>query len=410
MIRKIITAGIICVLGGFEQEGTSAQSLKNEQVMEEKILFQQVLTTPQKLFSLKYGAGQDEIGLHIPEEPPDEYGCIVDIAVGIDGCIYIADFENGRIKKFDKTGRLLFLTEGRKKINQIVVNSKGKIYGVSNNKVVIYDKTGKELLDEERKVEELLLREIKKNINTKDIDKIKAGGNEAGRFWIQRIVCDLEDNIFITVINTDNNTEFLFKLDDELKFVKMFQRKMITEGMVYPYKCRYLYQFRYIPVESQKGEYRVHLVDGSINRFFLYALEHIEITIYNEENEICKTLTYPIKRFNDIEKNFLPFISDDVIADVRGHFFVERTMKDLYHKRLGPGKIGFDCYKIGPYGIVEYDENLNFIGLRIIVYNFGGSNPWKVDPQGNIYYLDFKSDHVDVMMAPAPKKGAKRNK
>jgi|GEM_PF-5385776 len=55
---------------------------------------------------------------------------------------------------------------------------------------------------------------------------------------------------------------------------------------------------------------------------------------------------------------------------------------------------------------MEYDSEARRVGLRAVV---GAAyfaayddihNDWDVDRAGNLYYLDFKADRVDVMMVP----------
>jgi len=53
---------------------------------------------------------------------------------------------------------------------------------------------------------------------------------------------------------------------------------------------------------------------------------------------------------------------------------------------------------------LEYDENGQFVGLRAVIAGKPMFSPWvKVDLEGNVYWLDFQADHLDVMMAPVPR-------
>jgi sugar lactone lactonase YvrE len=74
-----------------------------------------ILTKPKVLFSLQYGEGDSQMGMFIPHPAAEEAGEPMgpsDFAVGADGCIYIGDEQNGKVKKFSRNGKLLMMTEG----------------------------------------------------------------------------------------------------------------------------------------------------------------------------------------------------------------------------------------------------------------------------------------------------------
>jgi hypothetical protein len=56
--------------------------------------------------------------------------------------------------------------------------------------------------------------------------------------------------------------------------------------------------------------------------------------------------------------------------------------------------------------VMEYDKQGNWLGVRAVLSQptFASIEQlWDVDESGNIYWLDFKVDHLEVMMAPVPK-------
>ena len=99
----------------------------------------------------------------------------------------------------------------------------------------------------------------------------------------------------------------------------------------------------------------------------------------------------------------VPITSDTFFVDGKGSFYnihhplVSYAIPLDKEKKFGTGHFN---------ALLEYDKEGGFIGVRVIIDSFHIRifHQIEVDSQGNIYYLDFKSDHVDVMMAPAPKK------
>lgn len=74
----------------------------------------------------------------------------------------------------------------------------------------------------------------------------------------------------------------------------------------------------------------------------------------------------------------------------------------VYHLPLKPTSRSF--FVVRSYAVLKYDDEGNFVGMRAVINGFTmPSIHWfEVDPQGNVYYLNYRTNQVDVMMAPAP--------
>ncbi|MCM8816746.1 MAG: hypothetical protein NC913_04460 [Candidatus Omnitrophica bacterium] len=354
-----------------------------------------LMTKPQVLFSIKYGDKPSEIGLWIPGPEEGEPTTISDFAIGADGSIYIADRVNRKIKRFNRQGKLLMCTEDvLDGIEAIGVNKKGQIFVIyfgnssRSNQIAVYDEKGKRVSDSEKRIEKLL-----EDLTVTDsLVKIEMRGIKRipGLTWIW---CDQSDNIYLRGGN------IVFKIDAELKSASAFKKE-------FPYPSG-RYSYNLLPAERY-AENILYYLDGSVYKLQMPVLQLTEITVYNKSGSITKKFLLPKEGFSDIEK-MVPIVSGGFLVDGKGNFYNIRYPLVCYANPLDKGK-GLATNHFN--ALLEYDREGRFVGVRAIFDGFWirGDRQIEVDPQGNVYYLDFKSDHVDVMMAPAPKEGVKRNK
>jgi hypothetical protein len=365
-----------------------------EQKGESKDLTQYLLTKPQKLFSLKYGKNANEIGLIVGVGGEGELtSTLTDFVVGYDGSIYIADNVNSKIKKFSRDGKLLMMTEGELEyIGAIGVDPKGRVFVIYYenkpiyNRVAVFDNNGKRMLEEEKKVKDLFEKLTLIN------PKIK---NDSG---ISKVRCDSKGNVYF-------QGELTYQFEPGLSSVKVFKKGQ------FPYIDGQKYSFELIKGERQE-DFFVYSVDGSFSKYKMDILQPSKVTIYNEDDSVLREFIIPKDGFNEIEKLF-PIGGGPEISDESGNFYVIRGPLKIYHRPLDVKHMSApDFFVICSEALVEYNREGKFIGIRVI-YNRSGFTfftPFQLDPEGDVYYLDFKSDRVDVMMAPAPKIDSKLKK
>ena len=129
------------------------------------------------------------------------------------------------------------------------------------------------------------------------------------------------------------------------------------------------------------------------------VFSRVETTVYAPDGSVVRKVTIPSNSFSEIEKQ-LP--SGGVViegTDGRGHFYTMRSPLEIHHIAVG------DSFVVHYYAILEYDQNGKFIGVRAVLRGgFMTTGHWvKVDTAGNVYWLDFQADRVNIMMAPIKK-------
>lgn len=351
-----------------------------------------LLTKPQALFSLQYGQGSSQVGMFIagPEEGLPSGPS--DFAIGIDGSIYIGDEQNGKVKKFNRKGQLLMVTDGHiDRIAGMGVDSHGRIYvihGTASNEIAVYDEKGKRLPDVERKITEAVEKLADNLASTKpQLER------DIFRGWrrppIGAVRCDASGNLYF------QSGQFILKVDAQFAEAQVHkERPLDARGR------RYAYRFL---APEREVERLVYGIDGSlVNRFLTPILQRVEVTIYDVDGSEIRRFTLPRGNWSEVER-LVPVGGGDIDCDGRGHFYTVRSPVAIYHRPLKPGIPNFfvKCC----YAVLEYDAEGNFVGVRALFNGFTmPSRHWvEVDAQGNVYWLDFEADHLKVMMAPVPK-------
>lgn len=351
-----------------------------------------LLTKPEVLFSIPYGKELSQVGMFIPDPSVEDSGepsGPSDFAVGFDGSIYIGDEQNGKVKKFSRDGKLLMVTEGYiDRIAGIAIDKQGRIYvihGTFSDKVAVYDENGKRLEELERKIKGALSQAAALS-NYPELKKEVLFGEK--RLGIVAVKSDSFGNLYF------ETGEFFVKINADFTEARAFRGYPLlnTQGSYYSY--------RVLP-SQQIAENVIYGVDGSIERLLMPILERIEITIYDVNGEVKQRFTLPRGEWSEVER-LVPIRGSDVYCDERGHFYVLCSPTEIYHVPLKPDNPEF--FVVHYSALLEYDSEGNFVGLRAIIDEFTmPSVHWfEIDKQGNVYWLDFKSDHLNVMISPKP--------
>ncbi|MCM8759888.1 MAG: hypothetical protein NC906_08995 [Candidatus Omnitrophica bacterium] len=350
-----------------------------------------LLTEPRVLFSLKYGRDISNVGISLVSEK-DEEGAelestvigVSDFAIDFKNNIYIADKVNGRVKKFSMKGELIGATEDYlESIESVSVDLKGNIfvlYGDPSIHIAVYDNKGRRKKTEEEKIKKVL-----------------------PGLTINYIRCDFQGNLYLFRRKYVDSDELYYKIEPFISKLETYKNRCpYTKGR----------SISLVPKSSKHIKVRIYRKSGEVDEYYTEGLQPIEVNVFNKTNGFQHKFDLPDREFSEAERLFPLLKVKYPSFDERGHLYFLKCTQDTKEISLSPVP-SWNFYVWGPIAILEYDNNGRFVGIRALFYGAAfipATNLLKVDSQGNIYYLDFKSDHVDVMMAPAPKKGAKRNK
>jgi hypothetical protein len=337
-----------------------------------------LLTKPRVLFVLRYGEGKEEIGLFIPPEEGYVSGPS-DFEIGLDGNVYIGDEQNGKVKKFTRSGRLLMMTQGHlDRIADMAVDSQGRIYvihGARLDRITVFDTQGR-----------VLQRAIK---------QIKSAMKGILDRWqnLVTVTCDVFGNLYWKCRDR-RGKRVVVKLDKNWNYLGVIE---LGKDWNYFDDKGNIYSFQRLSMEPI--EQRVYDTDGAlVNRFPTNAFSRWSVTIHDAKGKLVKQLRLPNGPWTAVER-LVPVRSGSLWVDGRGHFYLLATPPNIRHVAILPR-----FSEPWPCAILEYDENGRFVGLRAVIVGKPMFSPWvKVDWKGNVYWLDFKADHLEVMMAPVPK-------
>ena len=359
-----------------------------EFILHNTFLFSEMLKSVH-LFSLFYGTEPQNIGLKLVplpttgkmlegEEIYENSLGPTDFTIGFDGSIYIADTVNEKIKKFSMKGELLFISSAKLAgLKNICVDSKGNILVVQqlNNKLkflLLTIKDGKEEINEI-----LLPDELKEDTSISECFSTSKG--------------------FIFICNP----KYYYRIGPDFKNIEKFESAgyycspyLLSHDLYYSYKFE---------KSGTKELIRIFHIDGKKTEILLDIFRPLFISIRKETGEELKRVTIFSKDFEE-EKRY-PLDLHIVKTDERGHFYILKQPLEIRWISLRKDKL-FGVLQ--STAILEYDRDGKFVEVRAIFNEFGPS--FKLDPEGNVYYLDFKSDRVDVMMAPAPETDSKLKK
>ncbi|GIV19037.1 MAG: hypothetical protein KatS3mg023_0788 [Armatimonadota bacterium] len=350
---------------------------QKEPVPEQPDLRPYLLTEPRVLFTLRWGTGKGE--LPEPLEPGDWYGTLRP-HIASDGSIYIG------LRQFDRQGKLIRrVTLQQDPANAIetwqgsflVVDPQSRIvvylYGLGREALQIYGRDGKRL----KKADALLQQAIQQALTlradrTLDVFRLGSG-----------LKCLPDGRVIVgDGYRVDLTTGAVDKVPEQSKvpLINLHRGYLYEVGIAdpgVPGKKWYVYT---------TGE--VHYSEVDWNEGTRYR-----ITVYDDKGRLQRQLLLPSGELSEVEK-LLPFHAT-LLVDGRGHFYLTLFPRVVYDVPVS--KQEYQRY----VGVVEYDREGRFVGLRAICEAFSAWNV-SVDRDGNVYWLSPGKEGVKVMMAPVP--------
>lgn len=333
------------------------------------------LTKPVKLFSLSYGEGANNIGVDIPEV--EEEGALVlgpsKFLIAHDGTIWFADKVNdGRIKQFSRTGQLLRqIKTNLPSITYFAVGTDGSVY------VDYDDPSGFMVFDAQGKPQPEIAQRLTKAVRSID-----------PHILLSHLRIDKSNNLYGQTFLKQKQVTIRVTLSGEAKILPA--GAIDWQGRIWGLKR----------LEEREALMKVYEEDGQlIISHEVPAFVIRQYTVYDAMGQAIRQFNLPSDELSELEKSLT--VLDDKI-DGRGHVYL------LAQSLTVQWKIVINTLQVLHWFVVlEYDGQGNRIGVRAVLvqpdfHMVSVNELWDVDQDGNVYYLDFKSDRVDVMMAPAP--------
>lgn len=347
---------------------------QKEPVPEQPDLRPYLLTQPRVLFTLPWGTGTGE--LPEPIEPGDWYGTLRP-HIAPDGSIYIG------LEQFDRQGKLIrevTLQRDPADVTEYsgftVVDPQGRIvvysYRPGKEALRIYGRDGKRI----RAADALLQQAVQQALTLRtDLRKpIRLGLG---------LKCLPDGRVIVgDGYRIDLNTGAVDKVPEgsQKPLINLHRGFLYEVGIADPGvhgKKWYVYT---------TGE--VYYTEVDWNEGIRYR-----ITVYDDKGRLQRQLLLPSGEPSEVEK-LLPF-DGPLLVDDRGHFYLSRYPRVVYDVPLF--KQSYQRY----IGVVEYDREGRFVGLRAVCEVFS-SRAISVDKDGNVYWLAPAKEGVKVMMAPVP--------
>jgi len=131
------------------------------------------------------------------------------------------------------------------------------------------------------------------------------------------------------------------------------------------------------------------------------AFAPLDVIVYDGNGQEVRRFRLPAGGINQVEQSLCVGLEASKVDGGGRIYIVEEP------RRLDWVKVENTFEVLKYYVVMGYDGQGNRIGVRA-VYNkprYGRGQLrqiWDVDQTGNIYYLEFKPDHLNVMMAPVP--------
>ncbi len=370
--RLLISAGCIWLLCLMSLHAGA----QKEPVPEQPDLRPYLLTKPRALFTLPWGTGTGE--LPKPIEPGDWYGTLRP-HIAPDGSIYIG------FEQFDRQGKLIrevILQQDPADAKDTgyggfsVVDPQGRIvvysYRPDKEALRIYGRDGKRI-----KAADALLQQAIQQALTLRTDRAKPVRLGLG------LKCLPDGRVIVgDGYRVDLNTGAADKVPERSQepLINLHRGYLYEVGIADPGvhgKKWYVYK---------TGEVYYTEVDWNEGK------RH-RVTVYDDKGRLQRQLLLPSGEPTEVE-NLLPF-DGTLLVDGRGHFYLTRYPRVVYDVPLF--KQEYQRY----IGVVEYDREGRFVGLRAICEAFSAWNV-SVDKEGNVHWLAPGEEGVKVMMAPVP--------
>jgi hypothetical protein len=370
------------------------------------------LTQPVTLFALKYGEADTQVGVVKGE---GGYFGPSALVVADDGAIYIGDDQNDCVKRFDRRGNLLMKTEPTRRIAMMGVDTSGRIYvlgGAGLNVIRIYDSSGRRLRKREGDIVRHLLR-IQFPEDRSDWEQTLelnlSQGRELDMLWDMLhgefrvtpwgdvyLLPEHEEcekcRPYIVRIPSGQVTPQIVSLPKELLKIRLYDRarRLYHCARVSTPRTRRVGREWY-DVSGKRTESSYEVTVG----------ERLVVTVYSAQGSPVRRISLPPSEPSDFECS-MAWV-DMAGIDNRGHIYRVEAPLRVFRVSRKPDDPSFHV-RLG-YTIVEYDAAGNFVGVRA-VFSYpplGGEVAWyAVDGAGNVYWVEYYAEHLEVMMAPVP--------
>lgn len=332
---------------------------------------------PQVLFSLPYGKGESQVGIHpaAGDERSGEPGSLAGLRVPSGDAIYIGDQVQHRIKRLDVAGRVLAVADscyheresqveaetlGRfGRIHDFAVTPQGRIFAAINartNKVEVYDNGGAP----QRQAWQSLARQVRVGVPSRssDADIFNVDVDQAGFLYLHVAGVENEHNLALA------------KFDKDLRFVGVRPGFMVGwDGRTYAF------------VPNREPE------------------PNDQLLVYSASGTLERTLTLRPPAdvsAGDYDSGLHTWrAASGVLFDGRGDIYMvyeRRRPREDWTTLMADFTIVEDIvvYKFDSLG--KFVGKMMFDGLPFNMYP-----PVAVDPAGNIYHLRYYPDRVEFI-------------
>lgn len=327
------------------------------------------------LFSLYYGKAADRIGMYIPKVEME--GELVagpsHFTVARDGTLWFADAVNHQLKQFDRTGRLLRQMKTRlPRMDALSVRTDGYVYVVYNGSALQF-----EVFDAQGQLQPQIARQL--------TEAVKAASPQIALIDLRT---DTHDSLY--------GQTFLNKKQVTIRIAPSGQITILPGGAVD--HLGHIWGLQRL--EDRESSVKVYKADGQLlTSFNVPAFVVKRYTVYDTAGQAIRQFNLPSTGLFSIEQS-LSEIIDYRVGRQEHLYMIAPSLTQQWENVVRALRV------LHWYVVMEYDNQGNRIGIRAILsrpnfHGIGVENFWDIDQAGNVYYLDFKADHVDVMMAPA---------
>jgi len=356
------------------------------------------LIRPVKLFSVFYGEEENQLGVSFPDVPegvPRE-GLLGEgfrqFCVSWNGDLfYFLDVLNGDgyclLKMFDKSGRLVRTIKVEPRwASYMTVSQRGFIYLYGSGEFAVFDAEGNYKEELSRHLTEQLRSAPVYCCSPSDI-----------------FTTDLEGNVYIKASEVVST----YREDIPLTEPRILRLSADLNGTykVLPYGSvdrRGNIWNIFTEEPYTRVSRRIYRADGTLgHEEETYAFKQHKVVVYDTSGTRVREFQIPAQALDNIERNLTVDTSGPEMIDGRGHILMFLHPQELRWHSVVP----VDLEVMRPIMVMEYDERGNRIGLRSVLGEYRWGAPglirqWEVDRDGNLYYLEFQKDRVDVMMVP----------
>lgn len=347
------------------------------------------ITQPVRLFSLTYDNEPGQIEVTFPTGAEGEIGSgPSDFKVAWDGsAFYFANAgtnEKGKqqVKVFNRQGQLIrALASNLERLDWLAITPTGVIYLMTPQG----DGAAFEVFSEQGQRQTEQARTLEAAVKGLDLG-------------IHFFTTDVTGNLY---------TGIIMESDHRLRIVRITptgQTKVLPGGAI-DRQNGFIFQMELAqPAQSVTQEVYGYGEDGTLTLFHRSeepTFTPLNVIVTDIEGKELRRFRVPAGDLDLVEQSLCISLEPDKV-DGRGHLYIVGEPRQLRWVKVGDG-----LEVLRYFVVMEYDGQGNRIGVRAVYSepNYGTGRLrqiWDVDKDGNVYYLDFKSDRLDVMMAPVP--------